>query len=414
MDPKLSIYQCGFRKNMGAQNCLLVMLEKWRKCLDNKGNTGVLLTDLSKAFDCLYHELLIAKLNSNGFDFNALKLIYSYLTNRFKRVRVNSSCSSWTEIIYGVPQGSILGPILFNIYLCDLFMFCKNSAIANYADDNSPFSCNADVESVIEQLTTDSKTLLEWVKNNGLKANPDKFHLLLNETDKNYSIEIENFKIFNRNCEKLLGISIDNTLSFDDHVSDLCRKASQKLHALSRISHFMNMKQRKIIMKSFVHSQFGYCPLVWMFHSRKLNNRIDRIHERSLRVVYDDNQSTFRELLNKDNSFTIHERNIQTLAIELYKVINKISPQLMSEVFPLKTSVKYFSDNPFMTRNVRTVRYGTETLAHLAPKIWVIIPKDINESRSLKLFKRRIKLWKPVECPCKLCRTYICGVGFID
>ena len=167
-------------------------------------------------------------------------------------------------------------------------------------------------------------------------------------------------------------------------------------------------------MKSFVHSQFGYCPLVWMFHSRKLNNRIDRIHERSLRVVYDDNQSTFRELLNKDNSFTIHERNIQTLAIELYKVINKISPQLMSEVFPLKTSVKYFSDNPFMTRNVRTVRYGTETLAHLAPKIWVIIPKDIKESRSLKLFKRRIKLWKPVECPCKLCRTYICGVGFID
>ena len=89
-----------------------------------------------------------------------------------------------------------------------------------------------------------------------------------------------------KNYEKLLGISIDNTLSFDHHVSDLCRKAIQKLHALSRISHFMNTKQRKIIMKSFVLSQFGYCPLVWMFHSRKLNNRIDRIHERSLYELY--------------------------------------------------------------------------------------------------------------------------------
>ena len=101
-----------------------------------------------------------------------------------------------------------------------------------------------------------------------------------------------------------------------------------------------------------------------MFHSRKLNNRINKIHGRSLRIGYDDSKSTFRELLNKDNSFTIHERNIQTLAIELYKVVNGISSQLMSQVFPLKKSVKYFSKNPFMTRNVRTVRYGTETLAH--------------------------------------------------
>ena len=255
---------------------------------------------------------------------------------------------------------------------------------------------------------------MEWVKNNGLKANPDKFHLLLNETDKKCCIEIENFKIFNGNCKKVLGISIDNSLSFDNHVTELCRQASQKLHALSRIAHFMNIKQRRTIMKSFIQSQFGYCPLVWMFHSRKLNNRIDKIHERSLRVVYDDSQSTFRELLNKDNSFTIHERNIQTLAVELYKVVNRTSPKLMSHVFPLKNSDKYCSENPFMTRNVRTVRYGTETLAHLGPKIWAIIPNDIKEANSLKIFKSRIKLWNPSKCPCRLCRTYVCGVGFID
>ena len=414
MDPKLSMYQCGFRKHLSAQNCLLFMLEKWRKCLDKKGSAGVLLTDLSKAFDCLNHDLLIAKLNAYGCDFNSLKLLYSYLTNRLQRVRVNSSYSSWSEIIYGVPQGSILGPLLFNIYLSDLFMFCKNSNIVSYADDNSPFSCNKDTTSVIEQLEYDTKVLLEWFKTNGLKTNPDKFHLILNETDEKYFIEIENFKIFNSTCKKVLGINIDNKLSFDTHVTGLCRKASQKLHALSRISHFMKPKQRQIIMKSFIISQFGYCPLVWMFHSRKLNSRINKIHERSLRIVYNDMESTFRELLNKDNSFTIHERNIQTLAIELYKVVNGISPQVMSGVFPLKPSVNYSSRNPFMTRNVRTVRYGTESLAHLSPKIWDIIPNDLKEVDSLKLFKSKIKLWKPNKCPCKLCKTYICGVGYID
>ena len=414
MDPKLSVYQCGFRKNMSAQNCLLFMLEKWRKCLDKRGSAGVILTDLSKAFDCLNHDLLIAKLNAYGCDVNTLKLFYSYLTNRLQRVRVNSSYSSWSEIIYGVPQGSILGPLLFNIYLSDLFMFSENSNIVNYADDNSPFCCDKDTTSVIEQLEYDTKALLEWFKTNGLKANPDKFQLILNETDEKYFIEIGNIKIFNKKCKKLLGINIDNKLSFDEHVTGLCRKASQKLHALSRISHFTKTQQRQIIMKSFINSQFGYCPLVWMFHSRKLNKRINNIHERSLRIVYDDTESTFRELLNKDNSFTIHERNIQTLAIELYKVVNRISPEIMSDVFPLQSSVKYFSKHPFMTRNVCTVRYGTDTLSHLSPKIWTLIPSDIKEVDTLKLFKSKNKQWRPNKCPCKLCKTYVCGVGYID
>ena len=374
MNPKLSMYECGFRKNMSAQNCLLFMLEKRRKCVDNKGSTGVILTDLSKAFDCLIHDLLIVKLNAYGFDYNSLKLVYSYLSNRLQRVRVNCNYSSWNEIIFGVPQGSILGPLLFNIYLNDLFMFYKDSDIANYAVDNSPFSCNEDVESVILQLENDSKTLLTWVTNNGFKANPDKFHLILNNPDEKYFIQIQNFQIYNSNCAKLLGIKIDNSLSFTEHVTDLCSKASQKLHALCRVAQFMKSGQRRIIMKAFINSQFGHCPLVWMFHSRKLNNRINKIHERSLRLVYDDNFSSFEELLKKDNSFTIHERNIQNLAIELYKVVNRLSPEIMSHVFLLKESVKYCSKNIFVTRNVHTIKYGTETLAHLGPKVWALVP----------------------------------------
>ena len=151
-----------------------------------------------------------------------------------------------------------------------------------------------------------------------------------------------------------------------------------------------------------------------MFHSRKLNNRINKIHERSLRLVYDDNFSNFEELLNKDGSVTIHERNIQALAIELYKAVNKISPELVSQVFPPKESLKYCSTNIFVTRNVHTVKYGTETLAHLGPKVWALVTIELKEINSLKEFKNKIKKWTPVKCPCKLCRTYISGVGYID
>ena len=262
------------------------------------------------------------------------------------------------------------------------------------------------------QLTVDSKSLLEWFALNGLKANPDKFHFISSAYDINNFLQIQQYKIYNTKCEKLLGITIDNNLSFDEHVSTLCRKAAQKLHALARIAHFMSSRQRRIIMKSFINSQFGYCPLVWMFHSRKLNNRINNIHERALRLVFDDYNSTFQELLIKDNSVTIHIRNIQALATELYKVANGFSPVIMSRVFPLKDSLKYPTNNIFKSRNVRTATYGTESLAHLGHKIWAILPDDFKSINSLKSFKIKIKQWNPTNCPCKLCKLYIDGVGY--
>ena len=130
-DNLLSKYQCGFRKGFNAQHCLVSMIEKWKESVDSGGAFGALMTDLSKAFDCLHHELLIAKLDAYGFDIKSVKLIQQYLSNRKQRVKVGNAYSSWKEIFYGIPQGSILGPLIFNMFLCDLFCFLEGVAVAS-------------------------------------------------------------------------------------------------------------------------------------------------------------------------------------------------------------------------------------------------------------------------------------------
>ena len=159
----MSKFQCGFRARYSAQHCLLAMLEKWKSAVDNKKTFGALLTDLSKAFDCLSHDLLLAKLNAYGFNLPALRLIQSYLSKRKQRTKINSEFSSWEEILFGIPQGSILGPLLFNIYLCDLFFEMNDVDFASYADDNTPFFVGNDLDEVIFKLQNASITLFSVV-----------------------------------------------------------------------------------------------------------------------------------------------------------------------------------------------------------------------------------------------------------
>ena len=140
--------------------------------------------------------------------------------------------------------------------------------------------------------------------------------------------------------------------------------------------------QKRQIMEAFISPQFSYCPIVWMFHSKKLNHRINNIHERALRIVYDDYVSSFTQLLLKDNSVTIHVRNIQALAIQLYKVTKGLSPLIMSEVFILKEEQKYPTSNIFKTRNTHTKAFGLQSLSYLGPKIWNLIPPHLKTLNS--------------------------------
>ena len=170
MEPFFSKQQCGFRKGYSTQYCLLSMLEKWKSAVDKGKYFGALLTDLSKAFDCISHELILAKLHAYGFSLRALRLIHSYLTNRKQRTKVNGKYSSWEVILFGVPQGSILGPLLFNIFLCDLFLIMKETSFASYADDNTPYVTAENLDEVIKSSEKDSIKLFQGFSDNQMKV----------------------------------------------------------------------------------------------------------------------------------------------------------------------------------------------------------------------------------------------------
>ena len=165
----------------------------------------------------------------------------------------------------------------------------------------------------------------------------------------------------------------------------------------------------------FILSQFNYCPLVWMFCDRTLNNKVNRIHERALRITYKDMRSDFDTMLLRDNAVPIHIRNLQLSMTEIYKTKWELNPSFMKEIFVEKHSPYGLrSCHNLLLPQARTTCCGLETISFLGCRLWQALPNDMKQSDTLSSFKRKIKTWKGEECNCILCRPFVAQVGFLS
>ena len=299
MQNKFSIYLKGFWKNHGTQHALLEIIETWKTKLNMGHKVGVIYTDLSKAFDSLNHELLIAKLKCYGLDQHAVEFVRSYLSNRYQCCKINNTLGDWRNIIAGVPHGTILGPILFNIFLNDFFFFLNDANLCNYADDSTLYTYNKKLETVICNLRQEFSMLSNWFYGSYMVLNPGKCHFMLFGVKENEQFDLicNDITLKHSSHEKIVGVTIGNKLSFDEHIINICKAANKKLNALSSINHYMKQNQKKISLTSFIISHFSYCPLIWMFCSKKSTKKINAVHERSLRIILTDYESPYFLLL---------------------------------------------------------------------------------------------------------------------
>ena len=218
--------------------------------------------NLSKAYDCFPHDLLLAKRSAYSFDESAITMIANYLSNRYQHVKIGSTFSSYLEIL--------IDPISFNLFINDLMFFIQETEVCNFTNDTTIYSCSPKFEEATLNISNDTHLILNWFRINSMVANFGKFQIMFlgsNIDNSKITFMIENKRVKSRNEVKLLGITIDDKLLFTTHIENLCSTASKRLRALARIRKFISFEEAESLSEANIMSTFTYCPLICMYCS---------------------------------------------------------------------------------------------------------------------------------------------------
>lgn len=398
-----------YRKGHGCSQMLTHAIDTWKRSLDNDMLVGTVMMDLSKAFDSIPHGLLLAKLKSYGFTIDACTFMASYLMNRKQRVKIKDCRSSWLTLKRGIPQGSCLGPLLFNIFINDLFFVVENANLFNYADDNTLSVSNSNIELLVELLVKDTKNTMKWFFNNYMQANPEKFQVMFLKPQRNLSnlpetLSIDDISISVSDKVRLLGVTIDCNLNFDCHIKTLCNKASKQLKILFRFKSLLGKIVKEQLYKTFILSNFNFCPVVWNFCSKTSAKKIERIQERALRFLTGSHSLSYSELLKNTGFNTMHLSRMKFIATEVFKCIYNLNPEFMNEMFIVKESSINLRDPCILiVPKFNKVMYGKKTFSYYGAHLWNLLPACYKESMNLNIFKNMISRWEGPKCTCNIC-----------
>lgn len=239
-----------------------------------------------------------------------------------------------------------------------------------------------------------------------MKANPEKIQLIFFDKHKSYdaeSIKINNMIIKHQPTVKLLGVHIDSKLTFNVHVSEICRKAGYKLNALSRLSKTLDVESKTLLLNSFILSFFNYCCIIWHFCDIQNTKSIEKIQKRALRFVYNDFISPYEDLRNKSCKPLVYVQRLRSILVEVYKSVNNIGPLYMHNMFKSKdTSYHMRNSNRLNLSKFSSVQYGFNSFSYQGAKLWNSLSNDIKNA-NYNMFKSHISNWYPTICHCSTC-----------
>ena len=327
----LSKFQSGFRPKHSTVTALIQMCDEWLENMDNGKWNGVIFLDIKKAFDSINHGILLNKMKKRfGISSTELKLFESYLSNREQQCSINEQLSSKKTITCGVPQGSILGPLLFLLYINDLPECLRSTPPCMYADDTQIFSSSYDANELVIKLNSDLAHVRNWLIENKLQLHPSKSKLMfigssynLNNKNTEHPVVVNNIPVSRTDTHKCLGVQVDEKLSWDSHIDMICKKASAGIGVMRRIKPFVPVDTLEKVYKSLVQPYFEHCSPLWDNCGKLLKDKLQRFRSRAASVLnganYDIHSADIIQILSWD---TLDARRPRAKSTLLYKILN--------------------------------------------------------------------------------------------
>ena len=397
----LSKYQFGFRKDHSTIACLLNIVEDIRDNIEKGKQTGLVSIDLSKAFDTVDHGILLTKLKLMGLQPAAMKWFENYLQGRKQRVKYNDEVSSDKEVKHGVPQGSVLGPLLFVIYINDLPNVLKNSKIAMYADDTTIYCSGSDGEEISKKLEGDLARIDNFFSQNKLKLNKEKCHLTVfgkkkQVCDSDVSITIGGSALVPEETVELLGVTLDNTLNWKGHIDKVYDKCSKEMNFIQKATKGLHWETKITIFNSLIMSKINYGDVLYDSCNTTNKTKIQKLQNRGIRYIfnvpYRSHITPYRSAINWMN---MDGKRRSHLMVELFKIIKGDAPSVLIErLEDIRNNSNHMTRQVtradfYITRKATNV--GLQSFFYDAIKEWNSLPADLRALSSTTTFRHNIK-----------------------
>ena len=391
--------QSGFRATHSTVTALLEATDSWAYNIDNGKINGVIFLDLKKAFDTVDHQILLSKLNYYGIHGKSFKWFQPYLENRTQKCSVNGSLSSSCSLTCGVPQGTILGPLLFLLYINDLPNCLSNCEPRMYADDTHLTYAGGDLESIQLCLNEDLTNVFNWLQANKLTLNMTKTEFMLIGSGQRLgtltaspTTRMNSTQVSQVTSTKSLGVIIDDRLDWHSHIEKLTKKIASGIGCLKRVRHLIPASTLHLLYQALVKPHFDYCDIVWGSCGITLRDKLQKLQIRAARVLtfssYDADATKLLEFLSWKNLTSQQEIHRVTM---VFKCLHGLAPEYLNSKFRWRNSAYDLrdSENKLNVPLPRT-NYYRKSFSYSGATLWNSLPCDIRNTESLGLFKRKI------------------------